>query len=168
MKGLVRTHRRSVKQQPIVKMLVPISAVPVIVSGATGVGFGTAVIGDFPEGNILFLGAVSYIRLTKVSAGAVLDNFDGDYSIGSTPTADATINGTDADIVGSTPFNPATAGISPTARGTGATQVVLDNTDGSLELNLNVLIDDASISAIGQELRADGHAIVSFIVLGDD
>lgn len=58
--------------------------------------------------------------------------------------------------------------MSPRARGTNATQAILDNTDGSLELNLNLLIDDANISADSQSLTASGELHIVYSVLGDD
>ena len=86
MKGLPRsTSRGSPARQDVVKQVVKLNKLPITVNGATGVGFGTAVLGDLPEGNILFLGAVSYVQITKATAAGVQDTFDGDYSIGSAP-----------------------------------------------------------------------------------
>jgi hypothetical protein len=171
MKGLQRTMSRgSPQRQEIIRQAIVVKAKAITtVNGASGVGYATAVIGDFPEGNILFLGAVSYMQFTKdASATGVTATFDGDYSIGSTPTADATLSSTDADIIASAALGAATAGVSPVARGTNATQAILDNTDGSLELNLNLIIDDAAISADTQALTVTGVLHIAYIVLGDD
>lgn len=151
------------------KKVFPLNALAVTLAGATGVGFGTAVLGDFAEGNLLFLGAVAYVQVTKdATATGIAATFDGDYSIGTTPTADATLSGTDANIVGSAALGAATAGVSPVARGSGVTAVILDNTDGSLELNLNLIIDDANISADTQLVHCSGYVEVVYVVLGDD
>lgn len=146
---------------------IPVRNLAVRTTGATGVGFGTAVIRDLPEGNILLLGAVAYLQFTKLDAGT-LATFDGDYAIGSAPTADATLSGAEVDVIPSTAIGAATAGVSPLARGANATQVILDNTDGSLELNLNLLIDDASVSADDQDFTVSGVVTLAYIVLGDD
>lgn len=146
---------------------IPVRNLAVRTTGATGVGFGTAVIRDLPEGNILLLGAVAYLQFTKLDAGT-LATFDGDYAIGSAATADATLSGAEVDIIPSTALGAATAGVSPMARGANATQVILDNTDGSLELNLNLLIDDASVSADDQDFTVSGVVTLAYIVLGDD
>lgn len=168
-KGLLRSlGRGSPARQEIVKQVVKMSAVAIEVDGATGVGFGAVAIGDLPEGNILFLGAVSYLQFAKVTATGVQDTFDGDYSIGSAPTADVTLSGAEVDIIPSTALGAATAGVSPRVRGSNATQVMLDNTDGSLELNVNLLIDDANISANDQILSVTGELHLAYIVLGDD
>lgn len=168
MKGLPRSTSRGPKGRlPIVKQTLVINQ-QITVAGSTGVGFGTAVIGDFPEGNILILGVVSYLQFRKVTAAGVQDAWDGDFAIGSAPTADATLAGTEVDIIASTATGVATGGVSPIVRATNATQAILDNTDNSLELNLQLLIDDANISANGQIMLAQGTLHLAYIVLGDD
>ncbi|WBQ35338.1 hypothetical protein [Pseudomonas phage pPA-3099-2aT.3] len=170
MKGLQRSlSRGSPARQDVVKQVVKVNKLAIQVDGATGVGFGSAVIGGLPEGNILFLGAVAYMQFTKAaSATGIQATFDGDYGIGTTPASDATITDTDVDIIASTALGAATAGVSPRARGTNATQAIFDNTDGSLELNLNLLIDDANISADDQDLTVSGELYIVYSVLGDD
>ncbi len=169
-KGLPYSNKRGVpQQQDMVKQTLRIKALPIQVDGASGVGFGVKMIGDFPQGNILFLGAVSYLQFTKAAgATGIQAAFDGDYSIGTTPTADATISGTDANIVGSTALGAATSGVSPVVRGTGVTAAIFDNTDGSLEINLNLIIDDANINADDQDLTVTGTLDLVYSVLGDD
>ena len=166
MKGLPRSLGRTATGGGSPKTF-PISALAIRTSGATGVGFGTAVIRGLPEGNILLLGAVAYLQFTALDAGTIA-TFDGDYSIGSAPTADASLAGAEVDIVPSTALGAATAGVSPMVRGANATPVVLDNTDGSLEINLNLLIDDASVSADNQDFTVSGVLSLAYIVLGDD
>lgn len=170
MKGLPRsTSRGTPARQDVVKQVVKVQNLAIQVDGATGVGFGSAVIGDLPEGNILFLGAVSYLQFTKAAgATGIQATFDGDYGIGTTPASDATITGADVDVIASTALGAATSGVSPRARGTNATQAIFDNTEGSLELNLNLLIDDANISADDQDLTVSGELHIVYSVLGDD
>lgn len=167
MKGLARSIGRGAPQQaPIRKQLIRVTAKAISVAGTTGVGWGTAVIGDLPEGNILFLGAISYLRFTTADAD-VQATFDGDYSIGTAPTGDATLSGSEIDIIPSSALGAATAGVSPSARGANATQVMFDNTDGSLEVNLNLLIDDANINGTG-DFTVDGFVEIAYIAMGDD
>lgn len=169
MKGLIRTQRRNPASQPVLKQTIRVKDLPITVNGATGVGWGTAVVGDFPQGNILILGITSYLQFRKVTAAGVQDTFDGDYALGTTPTADATLAGTEVNLVASTATNPATAGVSPVVRGASTTPPGLfDNTDDSLEINLNLLIDDANISADAQVLAVTGTVHIAFVVLGDD
>lgn len=167
MKGLVRSLSRGLSGLPIVKQNIKVKNVPVSVAGTTGVGFGTAVVGDFPQGNILLLGAVSYLKFSTVDAD-VQATFDGDYAIGTTPNADVSLTGTEVNIIPSTALGAATAGVSPEVRGAStANGVIFDNTDGSLELNLNLLIDDANISGTG-DMLANGRIHIAYVVLGDD
>lgn len=166
MKGMIRSLARNPFAQPVRKLSIPVRALALSIAGTTGVGFGTVPIGDLPPGNILFLGAVAYMQFTTAD-GDVVATYDGDYSIGSAPTADAALAGAEVDIIPSTAMGAATAGVSPVVRGANATQVMLDNTDGSLELNLNVLIDDVSISGTGDFL-VSGVLHIAFTVLGDD
>jgi hypothetical protein len=172
MKGLPRSRSRGSPQRDNVRrQRIRVSALPITVSGASGVGFGTAVIGGLPEGNILLLGALCYLKFTKNPAASVQDAFDGDFSIGTAPTADATLSGSEVDIIPSTALGAATAGVSPTVRATHAVAVtgtVYDNTDKSLELNLNMLIDDANISAANQVMKVDGYVDIAYAVMGDD
>lgn len=166
-KGLPRSMARGPeRRQEIVKKTIPINHT-IVVDGATGVGFGSVVIGALPEGNILLLGAVAYVGLDAPASGIVAD-FDGDYSIGTTPASDATLSGADVDVIASTATTQAVATVAPATRSANATQAVLDNTDGSLELNLNLLIDDADISADDVEIAATGFLHLAYIVLGDD
>lgn len=170
-KGLPRSRARgSQAQKGIVRQTIQLKNVPMTINGASGVGWGTAVIGDFPEGNILFLGAVAYIGLTGPGSGVVAA-FNGDYGIGSTPANDATITGGDVDLIPSTATIIAANRVAPVARGTHAVAVtgtVYDNTDGSLEINLNILIDDADISADGLVFLINGSLDIVYTVLGDD
>lgn len=168
-KGLPRSVRRQKPvAAPIVKQAIQVSALALAV--ADGVpGFGSAVIGDFPEGNILFLGAIAYLQFTSADADLTA-TFDGDFSIGTTPASDGSLTGADADVVPSTALGAATAKVSPWVRGASTDSIgggIFDNTDGSLELNLNLLIDDAAISG-AVDLTVSGYVQVAYIVLGDD
>jgi hypothetical protein len=168
-KGLHRSMSRAQAQAAAInKVTVPVRGAALnVADGAPG--FGTVVIGALPQGNILFLGCVSYLQFATASA-TITATFDGDYSIGTTPTADGTITGSDADIVPSAAMGAATAKLSPVVRSASTDALggmVIDNTDGSLELNLNVLIDDAAISGAAA-FTVNGTVDIAYIVLGDD
>lgn len=168
-KGLPRSMSRGAAvRQEIIKQVVKVKNVTVTVAGATGVGFGTAVIGDLPKGNILLLGAVAYMQFTGPTSANVADDWEGDFSIGSAATADATLDGAEVDIIPSTAIAAATAEASPRTRATNATQAMLNNTDNALELNLNLIVDDADIGADDLAFTANGELHLAYIVLGDD
>lgn len=173
MKGLQRSLSRGpALRQNVTKQTFAVRDLALTVDGASGVGFGSVVIGDFPEGNIMLLGAVAYMAFTGPTSGDLGDTWNGDFGIGTTPAGDATITGTDVDIVPSTAVGPAVAEASPRTRGTQSDGAkcgqVFDNTDGSLELNLSLLVDDADISADGIAMTVVGELHIVYVTLGDD
>lgn len=165
-KGLPRSLARGKGKTTVRKHVVKFTDLAVSVAGTSGVGFGSAVIGDFPEGNILILGAAGYASLYTADAD-VQATFDGDIAVGTTPADDGTVTGADVNILPSTALGAATSGQSPTVRSVSATAAMVDNTDGSLEMNLNVLIDDANISGTGS-FTATGYVEVLYAVMLDD
>lgn len=172
-KGLPRSSSRgSTQQQEIIKEVVKITNQAITVTGgaSTAAGFGTVVIGGLPEGNILFLGATGYVDFDGSGSDAnLIATWDGDYSVGTTPTADATLSGTDANIIGSTATGAAVAEQGVRARGTGVTAAIFDNTDGSLELNLNLITDDNSVTdSLTSVITANGEIQLVYVLLGDD
>jgi hypothetical protein len=87
------------------------------------------------------------------------------------PTANNSLGDAgDADIIPATTITAATNKVSTVLRGASTDALgggIIDNTDGSLELNLNVIIDDTAISGAAAFL-ANGSVHVAYIVLGDD
>ena len=149
MKGLPRSRSHAPAiDADIVKLRLPVAAVAMtIANGSSAPGIGTVVIGDLPEGNLLMLGGVAYLQFDATGDTDATATWNGDYAIGSAPNADADLtDATDYDLIASTAIGPAVARVSPVTRGTSAAQAILDNTDGSLEVNLNVMIDDADQS----------------------
>lgn len=171
-KGFPRSNSRGAPQShKVIKQTIAVKNLVVpVTSVTTAVGFGTAVIGDLPQGNILFLGAVAYFAFSGSGADAnLVDTWNGDYSIGTSPTADVTLSGAEVDIIGSTATTPAVAEVSTRARGTNVVQSMLDNTDEAMELNLNVLIDAADIGdSQTVNLTVNGELYIAYILLGDD
>ncbi len=171
-KGLPRSLSGATQEHVVIKQKILVRAKTLTVAGAAGVGFGSLQVGDFPEGNVLLLGAVGYMQFTGPTSGSLVDTWEGDFGIGTTPASDGTLTAGDVDVVPSTALAAATAEASPRTRGAQADGAlagqVFDNTDGSLELNLNLLVDDADISADGIVMTVNGDLFISFTMLGDD
>lgn len=170
MKGLPRSMSRAEPQLAQVhKVSIPVRSLSVSVADGAP-GFGTAVIAGLPQGNLLFLGAVSYLQFSTSDAD-ITTTFDGDYSIGTVATIDSDVSDSgEADIIPSTALGAATDKLSPVVRGASTDALgggILDNTDGSLELNLNLLIDDAAVSGAAV-FTVNGVVNLAMIVLGDD
>lgn len=171
-KGLQRSLSRAPiasKPAALRRHLIPLNAVAMTVDGATGVGDGQIVAGNLPEGNLIFQSAIAYLTFAGPGGDAgLVDTWAGDFSVGTTPDADDTLTGTDVDIIPSTALAAATAEVSPRTRGAGATQTVFDNTDGSLEVNVNLLVDDADISADAIAFTVSGEIELLYTVVLDD
>lgn len=175
MKGLPRSLARgNAIQQPVTKLNIAIDETLSFTGVTDTAVFATANIGGLPQGNLLFLGAVSYLKLTGPTSANLTNDFEGDYGIGTAPTADNDLGDAgDDNIIPSTAIGPATAEVTALTRGasTEATEqgAILDNTDGSLELNLNVLLDANEVTnGEDVDIRAQGTVHLAFIVLGDD
>ena len=139
-------------------------------TGSTGAAIFSAIaLAGLPEGNILLHGAVSNLTFTGPDSDDLADDFQGDYSIGTTPVDDATLSGNDVNVISSTSIPAADAEVSADVRAENATQAVIDNTDGSGELNLNVLLDADEVTD-GETLNVSvtGTLDVAYTVLGDD
>lgn len=175
-KGLTRSFKNAPAQKVAVQKLnISLDNLSVLVTSVgIAIGFGSTVIRGLPEGNVQILGAVlSNFQLAGSGADANLaDTWAGDFSIGTTPAADATLTAGDIDILVSTALAAATAEVSPNAVrtvGVTPTMIPLDNTLGDLELNLNVLIDAADIvDDTAVLLTVRGFLSIAFITLGDD
>jgi hypothetical protein len=168
MKGLPRSLAHA-KGDVLQKIVVPITNVTIsVVDGAPG--YGSVALAGLPEGNVLFIGAVAYIQLLTVDAD-ITTTFDGDFSIGTAATANGDlVDANEADIIPSTALGAATAKLSPVVRGASTDALgggIIDNTANTLNLNLNLLIDDAAISGAA-DFTVNGTLNLAYIVLGDD
>jgi len=173
MKGLKRSLQRggTLTKQNVTRHKIVVKDLEVTVSAAgAAVGFGTVVAGDIPEGNVLLLGVAGYLKFDGSGSDAnLVDDWEGDFSVGSTGITDVTLDGTDVDILPSTALPAATAEVGVRTRAVNATQAILDNTDGSLEININALIDAADITDDESVvLTVNGEIELCYIVLGDD
>lgn len=168
-KGLNRSLSRSPKiRSPIRKHVINLNALALSIVGASGNGFGGAIIGGLPEGNILVLGAVADSMQFTAGANAIT-TFTGTFGVGSTLNAATTIATTSQNIVPVTTLAAATASVSPKTKNSssGIAPSMLDNSQKTLNIFLNMTIDDASISGTSP-VTATGLIVISYVVLGDD
>ena len=123
---------------------------------------------DMPAGLIHIAGAVVNLALTKSAAGVNAD-WDGDVSLGSAAAVgDATLTSTEANIVPSTATPQAVTGAT-TAKAVSTAGVMLDGTATSVDVYLNVLVDDADQDVTGTptNLIANGEITIVWANLGD-
>ena len=172
MKGLLRSLGRAPEaNQKVVKKTITISNSVDITGVADTVDAATFVIGQLPTGNILLLGAVAKVSVDGGADTHIIDDWDGDYGIGTAPNADVDLGDAEDDnIVPSTALaSAADDKLAPNVRGasTATEQVIIDNTAGAMELNFNLLIDDNVITDTEDGTFAvTGTLDLAYIVLG--
>lgn len=149
------------------KTVLTLASTPVTVANVTGASFGGVKVYDFPEGRILVLGTTANLSfnwhgLTIDEAGS------GDFSLGSTLTADATLGGTDVNLLPSTGMlDPFVAGVG-TGKGALAASAHFDGTSAALDAYLNLIIDDADVAdAASTIVLVSGTITLTWINLGD-
>lgn len=148
------------------KTVLTLTATPVSVVGAAGVGFGGVKCYDFPEGVILVLGSVVELAVDW-SASSIAAAGSGDAGLGTAIVSDSDLgDATDVDL------GPSTALTDPFVAGIGDVDVVLaanaqfDGTATAKDANLNVLVDDADIAGT-EEVLFTGTWTLTWINLGN-
>lgn len=174
-KGLPRSlARASALRDEFIKTTIPISGSMDITGVDAAVDAGTFVIAGLPQGNILFLGAVANVIVAAGADAHVIDDWNGDFGIGTIPNADVDLaDAGDDDIIPSTAL-VADTGTKDTLKTRAASTttehgLIIDNTDGSLELNFNLLIDDNVITDTEDgTFTVTGELYIAYTMLGDD
>ena len=166
--GVVATSETMVARQ----LKLTLTNTPVVLADEAGVvAYGALKIADMPAGAILILGAVLDLNLTKSSAGVNAD-WDGDIALGTAACGNnATLAGTEANIIASTVTPQAVAGAT-TGNAYSATAEsgnVFDGTSSALDVYLNILVDDAdhNVSGTPCNIICNGTVKLSYIRLGD-
>lgn len=136
-------------------------------AGAAG-SHGSMKVFDFPAGSIVFLGATCDLTITA-GAGGITDTAAVVGAIGTATvgTGDATLTGTEADLVPSA-ASPLTAGAG-TTKGKSITAgiAVLDGTAVAIDAWLNFAVPDVG-SAANDTLTVSGTITLVWSNLGDN
>lgn len=117
---------------------------PVTVGNTTGASFGSQKVYDFPIGRLLLVGGRVNLSLDWSDSDIVATG-SGDASLGTTATADATLNSTEVDLMAST------AMLDPFVDGVGSLignlvkTTEFDGTSSAKDMILNMIIDDADV-----------------------
>jgi hypothetical protein len=140
---------------------------PVTVANVTGASFGGLKLYDFPEGRLNILGVTANLSFNWAGQDIAADG-SGDFSLGSTITADATLATTDVDLLPSTALtDPFVAGVG-VGSGALAAAAQLDGTATPKDLNINIIIDDADVSDAASDIvLVSGTITITWINLGD-
>lgn len=165
------------ENQPVVHSTVlTCTATPVTITDDAGVAqYGGVKVYDFPSGLICVLGAVVSGELTAGVTGTIIDNWDGDVSLGTeTATTGATLTGTEADIMQSVAVSAGAAdkigvvdAVSAAAALTESGARWIDGTTTAADVFLNFLIDDDATHTAGTAAFT-GKVTLTWINLGDN
>ena len=150
-----------------------------VAAAGAAIGFGTGVIGALPKGRLAFIGAASAFTFSALTTGTgnVTATFNGDYSVGTVANANVDLAGLgedniiDGEAAGATSgvIGPAVAKVTPVSNGASAAAtkaVIIDNSAGNLNLNLNILLDAADITdSTSVDLTVNGTLVAAFINL---
>lgn len=151
-------------------------ALPVVTGNTTAISFGSKQIYTFPEGRIHVLDNSAYFGRIAFNAeaggaGDISQTGSGDYSLGTTATADSTLATTDVDLL------PSTAMLDPFVAGVGRSNVgsvlvagaAFDGTSTAKSMYLNCIIDDAAVAdgVSGDNVYFTGWVRTTWIWLGD-
>jgi hypothetical protein len=147
--------------------IITLASTPVTVANTTGSSFGGVKIYDFPAGRILVLGVTADLSFDW-SATDIVATGSGDFSLGTTITEDATLNGTEVDLLPLTGLlDPFVAGVG-TGKGALAASAQFDGTATAVDANLNIIIDDADVDdAATADVLVSGTVTITWVNLGD-
>lgn len=152
--------------------LLTLTNTPITLADEAGVvAYGGQKVYDFPQGAIVFEGAVLDLALTKSSAGVNAD-WDGDVGLGTaTASNNATLSGTEQDLVPTTATPQAVAGATTADGLSTSTEAckVFNGTSTAKDAYLNLLVDDADhdVGATACNLIANGTIRLTWTFLGD-
>jgi hypothetical protein len=82
------------------------------------------------------------------NATPIAGTMGGDFSLGSSATADATLNGTEVNILASTSYDPFSTAVSANS----AINVIIDGTSTPVSVYLNAIIDDADVADAASDI----------------
>lgn len=136
------------------------------------VEWASTVISGLPVGLLLIQGGVLHLEaIDAITNGTITDTYVLSASLGTTATADNTPTGDDVNLATHTALSAAVGGVASVSRGLNGIETVAgaagaapgyqDNSDGSLEVNLNLTLPDANISGVGS-LRVRGLLVLDY------
>ena len=158
----------------------PINASVTAAAAGAGVGFGSVVIGNLPEGNVLLISAGGYFNFVSSSANLTA-TWGGNFGVGSTTTAAGALTGTEVNIISSSAIAASTAKVSNGNRGllagsnasastfTACPPVLINNVGKTVSLNFNIAVNAADITdATSAPVTVTGYVDLVVMVLGDN
>lgn len=147
---------------PFKQTVLTFTNLPVVVVGATGVGFGGVKVYDFPLGHLWVLG-VTVKDFGTVPGAGVTAGGGGDFGLGTVIVADADLtDATDVDLLASTSTDPLTTPVDAKL----AAAAGFDGSSTAKDLCINQLVDDADIAGTVTN-KLFGTITVTWVNLSD-
>lgn len=139
-------------------------AITVTDTGGANGGYGTQKIYDFPEGNLVIMGAVS--NLTAITAAAGISaTATVKHSLGTAAEAtNDTLDSTQANLIPSS--SSVLVGSAGTGTGLSTAQTILNGTATAVDAILNIGVADAGISS-SSSVTITGTVTITWVNLGD-
>ena len=150
------------------KTTLTLASTPVTVANTTGASFGGVKLYDWPAGRILVHGVTASLGFVWTGEDIAQDG-SGDYSLGTTITADATLGTTDVDLLPSTAMtDPFVSGVGAATANALAAAAQFDGTATAKDANLNIIIDDVDVAdGASDVVLASGTVVITWTNLGD-
>jgi hypothetical protein len=123
-----------------------IAGQPITLANTTGISFGSVPLLSFPKG-VVHISAVSvdnFLFDYTDDAGNVTPiagTHGGDFAIGSSATADGTLNGTEVNILASTSYDPFSTAVDANS----AINAIIDGSSTAVTAYINAIVDDADV-----------------------
>lgn len=130
--------------QGVHRIEIPNRLISVAAVGAA-IGFGALPFGDLPAKRLKIDAIRANLSFQRMDTN-VIATWSGDWAVGSTPTADNTIAGTDADIIAIQAIGPANAAGLISGADVLVTTPITRTWTAAEELNLNLIVDAADIT----------------------
>lgn len=144
-----------------------LNSLPVTVGNTSGASFGSKKLYDFLAGRVYMIGGTANLSFAWTGEDIAATG-SGDFSIGTTATADATLNSTDVNLLESTAMlDPFVAGVG-TGTGAFAAPAAFDGTTTAIDMYLNMIIDDADVAdGASDTVLVSGTIHFAYFNLGD-
>lgn len=140
---------------------ISIAGQPITLGNTTGISFGKVPLMTLPKGvahfsvvcvdNFLFDYTDDAGNVTPIAG-----TMGGDFSLGSAGTTDATLNGSEVNILASTSYDPFSTAVDANS----AINAVIDGSSTPITVYLNCIVDDADVADGASDVVKIGTAAV--------
>lgn len=138
-----------------------IAGQPITLANTTAISFGSVPLLTFPKG-LIHVQAVAVDNFlydytdTAANVTPIAGTMGGDFSLGSSATADSTLNGTEVNILASTSYDPFSTAVDANS----AINAMIDGSSTAVTCYLNAIVDDADVADLASDVVNIGTTAV--------